>query len=148
MTCRVLIDGVPALEVRLVLLRSDQGEPKPVLRGHRGFRRNDRDEVGRRGRVAKRCGIELTALIESVGSGDWQLNAPWSDPKTNAAESEVASWPRTFGYSASQESHSFYLTLSAQHERRSTEFRRLADSEKALPDKHEHELNLYNSLNL
>jgi hypothetical protein len=33
LTCRVMIDGVPALEVRLVLMRADQGAPRPILEG-------------------------------------------------------------------------------------------------------------------
>lgn len=90
LACRVLIDGVPALEVRLVLLRLDQGELKPVLEGIAdssgtiAMNRIDGAELPNDSQ------FELTVLIESVGSGDWQLNKPWSDPKKTPLK---VKWP-------------------------------------------------------
>ena len=90
MTCRVLIDGVPALEVRLVLLRSDQGEPKPVLEGISDSGGTIAMRLVEGAELPSDASLELTALIESVGSGDWQLNAPWSDPKKTPLK---VKWP-------------------------------------------------------
>lgn len=80
LTCRVLIDGVPALEVRLVLMRSDQGAPKPVLEGISDSSGTITMKLVEGAELPSDAPLELTALVESVGSGDWQLIAPWSDP--------------------------------------------------------------------
>ncbi len=79
-TCRVLIDGIPALEVRLVLMRLDQGKPKPVLEGIADASGTIAMNWVQGADLPSNTTAELTALVESVGSGDWQLNAPWSDP--------------------------------------------------------------------
>ena len=80
LTCRVLIDGVPALEVRLVLMRTDQGAPKPVLEGIADASGTIAMKFVEGAELPSDAMLELTAMIESVGSGEWQLNAPWSDP--------------------------------------------------------------------
>ena len=90
MTCRVLIDGVPALEVRVVLLRIDQGAYTPVLdgiadsSGSIALKQIDGAELPSEE-------TELVAMIEAIG-GDWQLNAPWSDPKKTPLK---VKWPAT-----------------------------------------------------
>lgn len=80
LTCRVLIDGVPALEVRLVLMRADQGAPKPVLEGIADANGTIAMKFVEGAELPSDAVLELTAMIESVGSGEWQLNVPWSDP--------------------------------------------------------------------
>ncbi len=90
MTCRVLIDGVPALEVRLVLLSSDNGQWKPVLEGTADFSGTIVLKWIKGVELPKDKETELIAMIESVGSGDWQLKKPWSDPKTTPLKIK---WP-------------------------------------------------------
>ncbi len=80
LTCRVLIDGVPALEVRVVLMRVDQGAPKPFLEGIADASGTIAMKFVEGVELPSEGTVELSALVESVGSGDWQLNAPWSDP--------------------------------------------------------------------
>ena len=90
LTCRVLVDGVPALEVRLVLLRSDQGELKPVLEGTTDVSGTIAMKWIAGAELQSETEIELVAMIESIGSGDWQLNTPWSDPKKTPLK---VKWP-------------------------------------------------------
>ncbi len=89
LNCRVMVDGVPALEIRLVLLRLEQDGYKPVLDG----------VADGNGTIAMKLvdgaklpdgETEFVAMIESVGSGEWQLNAPWSDPKKSPLKIK---WP-------------------------------------------------------
>ena len=90
MTCQVLIDGVAALEVRVVLLRFDQGTYTPVLdgiadsSGSIALKQIDGAELPSEE-------TELVAMIEAIG-GDWQLNSPWSDPKKTPLK---VKWPTT-----------------------------------------------------
>jgi hypothetical protein len=90
MTCRVLIDGVPALEVKLVLMRSDQGAPKPFLVGIADASGTIAMKFVEGVELPSEGTVELTALVESIGSGDWQLNAPWSDPAKSPLK---VKWP-------------------------------------------------------
>lgn len=78
--CRVLIDGAPALEVRLVLMRIDQGAPKPLLEGIADSGGTIAMKLVQGADSPGHEELELSAMIESR-NGDWQLNAPWSDPK-------------------------------------------------------------------
>lgn len=90
LTCRVLVEGVPILEVRLVLMRSEHGDLQPVLEGiadaNGSIALNLVDGV----ELPSDKELELVARIESVGSGEWQLNKPWSDPKSTPLK---VKWP-------------------------------------------------------
>lgn len=90
LTCRVLIDGVVALEVRLVLMRVDQGAPKPVLEGISDANGTIAMKFITGAELPNDASLELTALVESIGSGDWQLNTPWSDPAKSPLK---VKWP-------------------------------------------------------
>lgn len=90
LTCRVLVDGIPALEVHLVLLRSDQGELQPVLAGIADASGNIPLKLVEGAELPSDKELELIATIESVGSSEWQLNKPWSDPKTTPLK---VKWP-------------------------------------------------------
>jgi hypothetical protein len=96
LTCRVLIDGVPALEVRLVLMRFDQGAPKPVLEGIADASGTIAMKLVEGAELPSDAALELTALVESVGSGDWQLNAPWSDPAKSPLKVKWPAGPERF----------------------------------------------------
>jgi hypothetical protein len=92
--CRVLVDGTPALEVRLVLLRPDQSEFKPVLEGISDSGGDIAMRFVDGAELPSGTEFELTAVIESVGSGDWQVKTPWSDPKKTPLK---VKWPPSSG---------------------------------------------------
>ncbi len=90
LTCRVLVDGIPALEVRLVLMQSDQGGLQPVLEGIADPSGNIAMMLVEGVELPSDKELELIAMVESVGSSEWQLNKPWSDPTTTPLKIK---WP-------------------------------------------------------
>ncbi len=90
LTCRVLIDGLAALEVRLVLMRVDHSELKPVLEGVSDPSGVIALKWVEDARLPSDTELELVVMVESIGSGDWQLNSPWSDPKKSPLK---VKWP-------------------------------------------------------
>ncbi len=78
------------LEVRLVLMRSEQGELQTVLEGIADVSGNIVLMQIEGTELPSDQETELIAIVESVGSGEWQLNKPWSDPKTTPLK---VNWP-------------------------------------------------------
>ncbi len=78
--CRVVIDGVPALEVRLVLMRIDQGVPKPLLEGIADSGGTIAMKLVQGADPPGHEELELTAMIESR-NGDGNSTRPGPIPR-------------------------------------------------------------------
>ncbi len=79
-SCAVMVEDTPVNECRLVLLQNLGDEWKPVWEGV-----SDGKGVVAlqpvQGAPVPQGQVELAPLVESIGSGDWQLASPWADPK-------------------------------------------------------------------
>lgn len=88
-TCQVVIDGTVARDIHLTLLKVESGRAIPMFAG----------SSTPEGKIILRpvdqtltpAGpLELVGVVESTGSSQWQLAAPWVDPLTTPLK---VKWP-------------------------------------------------------
>ncbi len=91
-TCQVFIDNTVALEVRLTLFKIEAGQAIPVFEGASAPDGTISLKPGGQADKTNHGASELVGMIESTGSSEWQLAAPWSSPLTSPLKVQ---WPPT-----------------------------------------------------
>ena len=78
LSCKVLIDGQPAM-VQLTLLAASDGSNEPLLVGSADATGLIGMSVVEGKQLPEGTDIEFRAVVESIGSGDWTIASPWND---------------------------------------------------------------------
>ncbi len=90
-SCQVIIDNTIALDVRLTLYKIEAGQAVAVFQGVSGpdgmIALKPIEQA-----AANEGTSELVATVESTGSSEWHLAAPWSNPLTTPLKIQ---WPPT-----------------------------------------------------
>ncbi len=91
-TCQILIDNAVALDVRLTLFKIEAGQAIPIFEGTSAPDGLISLKPVNQADTTKLDASELVGIIESTGSSEWQLAAPWSSPLTSPLKIQ---WPPT-----------------------------------------------------
>ena len=90
LTCRVLIDGQPAA-VQLTLCANAGDKHEQLLVGVADSSGSIVMHMIDGKQLPKQADLELRAVVESIGAGDWTIASPWNDPTKTPLK---VKWPR------------------------------------------------------